>query len=241
MDLWMRLGDQGEYFSPELLWEVGDELFRLGITEFTPCIAGCEAEGYSGNDYISVFWGDEDCVLIRELTPGEWVSVRRRLADLWTHRAATEDRVNSNSQNRATTERESNVSAVTKRCFVFIEPPKHNKFWTIEVAGSTAFVTYGKIGSRGATQVKPFGSAREANQFAVKMIQEKMNKGYSERPSPSYPGAPPEQLAAASGDQARQVVSSQPPAPPPATMRRGRRNPPPDDSRPEDGERFLDL
>ncbi len=56
----------------------------------------------------------------------------------------------------------------------------HNKWWDIEVDGSTYTVTYGRIGGKGDERTKTFPSATKAQQEADKMIASKLDKGYVE-------------------------------------------------------------
>lgn len=91
------------------------------------------------------------------------------------------------------------MSSIYRRSFRYVDLPRHNKFWTIEVVGATAFVTYGKVGSDGATQVKAFASPAAALAFAAAMIKEKMRKGYGENTASANPGAPAHMIAAAGG------------------------------------------
>lgn len=53
-----------------------------------------------------------------------------------------------------------------------------NKFWEIEVTGSSFTVHFGRIGAAGQTQTKEFVSEEEAESEADKMIKEKLRKGY---------------------------------------------------------------
>jgi predicted DNA-binding WGR domain protein len=55
-----------------------------------------------------------------------------------------------------------------------------DKFWEIEVTGSSYTVTYGKNGTSGTTQTKSFGSDEECLKMAEKILAEKVKKGYSE-------------------------------------------------------------
>ncbi len=114
-----------------------------------------------------------------------------------------------------------------KQCFEFRDGPRHQKFWTVEKVGVSAFVTYGKIGTRGTTQVRALESTQAVETFASKMIREKINKGYVPVPSDAHPGAPERMIALAAGGQATPVQAAARAAPP-ATN-------------PADGDRFLDL
>jgi predicted DNA-binding WGR domain protein len=53
-----------------------------------------------------------------------------------------------------------------------------NKFWTINLEGSSYSVHFGKIGTAGQVQTKSFGSAAEAKVAYDKLIAEKTKKGY---------------------------------------------------------------
>ncbi|MFO0728840.1 MAG: DUF4132 domain-containing protein [Myxococcota bacterium] len=55
-----------------------------------------------------------------------------------------------------------------------------NKFWQAEVKGGELWVTFGKIGTAGQTQVKDLGTAGAAEAAMDKLIQEKSKKGYAE-------------------------------------------------------------
>lgn len=53
-----------------------------------------------------------------------------------------------------------------------------NKFWTINLEGSSFTVTFGKIGTAGQTQTKTFSSDAEATAAYSKLVAEKLKKGY---------------------------------------------------------------
>ncbi|EMO83289.1 leucine-rich repeat domain-containing protein [Leptospira santarosai] len=55
-----------------------------------------------------------------------------------------------------------------------------NKFWSIDVSGSTFTVTFGKIGSSGQSSVKTFDDEQECLKEAEKLLREKLKKGYLE-------------------------------------------------------------
>src|SRR5262245_58323153 len=55
-----------------------------------------------------------------------------------------------------------------------------SKFWNIELQGDSFTVTFGRIGSKGQTQVKQFASESKAQQEHDKLVREKVNKGYVE-------------------------------------------------------------
>lgn len=52
------------------------------------------------------------------------------------------------------------------------------KFWQCKVAGSSATITFGKIGTSGQSQTKDFATPQAANDFAAKQRNLKMQKGY---------------------------------------------------------------
>ena len=88
--LWMRLGDAGEYEEKESPYgagyEVGSFLGELGGVGGTPDITwvgkGVDVDpGFTGYNYISLFWGDEDAQPVSgaELTASEGAEFKRGL------------------------------------------------------------------------------------------------------------------------------------------------------------------
>ncbi len=65
------------------------------------------------------------------------------------------------------------------RCFEYVDE-KSSKFWEIRINGSDVEVCYGKIGTAGQTQVKPFDSPDLAQKSVDKLVAAKLMKGYSE-------------------------------------------------------------
>jgi formylglycine-generating enzyme required for sulfatase activity/predicted DNA-binding WGR domain protein len=55
---------------------------------------------------------------------------------------------------------------------------KSNKFWNIDLKGSSYTITFGKIGTAGQSQEKSFGSAEAAGKAFEKLVTEKLKKGY---------------------------------------------------------------
>ena len=53
------------------------------------------------------------------------------------------------------------------------------KFWEINLSGKSFTTTYGKIGAKGQTTLKTFGSQAEAKQEYEKLVAEKVKKGYA--------------------------------------------------------------
>ncbi|NBP68067.1 MAG: WGR domain-containing protein [Cytophagia bacterium] len=56
---------------------------------------------------------------------------------------------------------------------------KSDKFWQIEVNGSSFTVTYGKIGKAGTSQTKVFDSDEKCLKEAEKILNDKLKKGYA--------------------------------------------------------------
>lgn len=70
---------------------------------------------------------------------------------------------------------------------------KSNKFWNIELSGSSHTVHYGRIGTAGQTKTKEFSSAEEARASYEKLLEQKLKKGYVDaKPSAAAPQAPKE-------------------------------------------------
>jgi uncharacterized protein (TIGR02996 family) len=77
------------------------------------------------------------------------------------------------------------------RTFVFTDA-KSNKFWHIDLHGDRFTVTFGKLGSKGQTQLKEFPDAAAARKAHDKLVAEKLAKGYVETtPAPAAAIAPP--------------------------------------------------
>jgi predicted DNA-binding WGR domain protein len=55
---------------------------------------------------------------------------------------------------------------------------KSDKFWAIDVQGSSFTVQFGRTGTGGQTQTKKFASDAEAQKAADKLVAEKTKKGY---------------------------------------------------------------
>lgn len=70
-------------------------------------------------------------------------------------------------------------AAVMPRRFECTEGPSR-KFWQIACTGCEVAVTFGRIGSRGQTQVKQFDSEARAQREQEKLVAEKLAKGYLE-------------------------------------------------------------
>jgi predicted DNA-binding WGR domain protein len=68
---------------------------------------------------------------------------------------------------------------MSRREFQFSEGSS-NKFWAIEVDGTSQKVHFGRVGTSGQAQTKVFGSEDEAKKATDKLIAEKVKKGYKE-------------------------------------------------------------
>ena len=71
-----------------------------------------------------------------------------------------------------------------KRAFIYQDDKSH-KFWNIEINGSDLTVNFGKVGTAGQTQTKSLADTAAAGAHADKLIDEKNEKGYSEKPPPA--------------------------------------------------------
>ncbi|MEN0066748.1 MAG: WGR domain-containing protein [Myxococcota bacterium] len=60
-----------------------------------------------------------------------------------------------------------------------LDDGKSQKFWEIEVEGSTFTVRYGRIGTNGQSKTKVFSSPEEASKEAEKITKSKVKKGYA--------------------------------------------------------------
>jgi predicted DNA-binding WGR domain protein len=60
---------------------------------------------------------------------------------------------------------------------------KHNKFWAAywDDATNTVYVRWGRIGTKGQSQMKSFGSSTGAVSFIAKKYNEKLRKGYVDK------------------------------------------------------------
>jgi DNA ligase-1 len=71
------------------------------------------------------------------------------------------------------------TTATGTRRFEFSEGSS-NKFWEVSVHGSEMTVRYGRIGTAGQSSVKTFANDVAAAKEADKLIQQKLDKGYTE-------------------------------------------------------------
>jgi predicted DNA-binding WGR domain protein len=61
-----------------------------------------------------------------------------------------------------------------------LEDDTSSKFWRARVEGKTLYVSFGKIGTAGQTQVRELASAAEAQKELDKLIRDKRKKGYED-------------------------------------------------------------
>lgn len=54
------------------------------------------------------------------------------------------------------------------------------KFWEVSVADSRVTVRFGRLGTDGQSQTKSFADATKAQEYAEKLVTEKLGKGYVE-------------------------------------------------------------
>ena len=57
----------------------------------------------------------------------------------------------------------------------------HHKFWEIIQDGTVVNVRFGRIGTKGQTQVKTFNTIGEAENHSYNLVRQKQNKGYFEK------------------------------------------------------------
>jgi predicted DNA-binding WGR domain protein len=67
-----------------------------------------------------------------------------------------------------------------KQTFIYRDE-KSNKFWSIDVTGSSFTVTFGRVGTAGQNQEKSFADETTCRKEADKLIAEKRKKGYVEQ------------------------------------------------------------
>ncbi len=66
------------------------------------------------------------------------------------------------------------------RHFIFQDEKSH-KFWAVEQQGNELHINWGKVGTNGQSQVKSFADAAAAEKAGLKLIAEKVKKGYVEQ------------------------------------------------------------
>ncbi|AKT37602.1 WGR domain-containing protein [Chondromyces crocatus] len=89
-----------------------------------------------------------------------------------------------------------------------------SKFWEIRVEGTTLTTRYGRIGAKGTSSEKSFGSEDEAQEAAAKLIREKTGKGYAlvgEATAEPDAGAGAKKAAGGAAKKPRGVATTLPP------------------------------
>ncbi|EFI5590133.1 WGR and DUF4132 domain-containing protein [Escherichia coli] len=66
------------------------------------------------------------------------------------------------------------------RHFIYQDEKSH-KFWAVEQQGNELHISWGKVGTQGQSQVKSFADAVAAKKAELKLIAEKVKKGYVEQ------------------------------------------------------------
>ncbi|EJB9923446.1 TPA: WGR and DUF4132 domain-containing protein [Escherichia coli] len=66
------------------------------------------------------------------------------------------------------------------RLFIYQDEKSH-KFWAVEQQGNELHINWGKVGTNGQSQVKSFADAAAAEKAGLKLIAEKVKKGYVEQ------------------------------------------------------------
>ena len=111
----------------------------------------------------------------------------------------------------------------TRRELVF-QDGSSNKFWNIELSGSSFTVTFGRIGTAGQEQTKEFSTDDAAKSAYDKLVAEKLKQGYSEaggtpaaaaqptsKPAPAKSPAKPAKAKAAEAKTTQETSGVEPP------------------------------
>jgi len=112
------------------------------------------------------------------------------------------------------------TSAKDSRRLVFNDGSS-NKFWHIELDGSSHTVHFGRVGTAGQTQTKDFGDDAAARKAYDKLVGEKLKKGYVDDGTAS--AAAPNARAPSAGAAATPVAKSAAPAKAPAKKAAGKK------------------
>ncbi|EGO8360458.1 WGR domain-containing protein, partial [Escherichia coli] len=65
------------------------------------------------------------------------------------------------------------------KSFIYQDDKSH-KFWAVEQQGNELHISWGKVGTNGQSQVKSFADAAAAEKAELKLIAEKVKKGYEQ-------------------------------------------------------------
>ncbi|EIV0762299.1 WGR and DUF4132 domain-containing protein [Escherichia coli] len=92
------------------------------------------------------------------------------------------------------------------RHFIYQDEKSH-KFWAVEQQDNKLHISWGKVGTNGQSQVKSFADAAAAEKAELKLIAEKVKKGYVEElSSPSQPAIKIETIEVDTADEAETTV-----------------------------------
>lgn len=74
MKLWLRLGDNAEYNEFDDIDSLRDFLLECGIgtDEIEPRDGGFTTPMFEAENYVSLYWGDDDADFERDLNEDEW-------------------------------------------------------------------------------------------------------------------------------------------------------------------------
>ena len=76
MKLWLRLGDISEYHDYDDIESVAEELWENHVVEVTRTHRfGVSADGFENDNYISLFWGDDEASPERPVSDDEIDSI----------------------------------------------------------------------------------------------------------------------------------------------------------------------
>ena len=88
--VWMRMGDSAEYEPHDSMFDAGSELggyfdSTSGLTKM-PAVSkhgdyGVSVEPFTGYNYISLFWGDDDAQPVKKLTQADIADFKAGIRD----------------------------------------------------------------------------------------------------------------------------------------------------------------
>jgi len=90
MKVWMRMGDTDDYHDFGDMFEAGSELGGYfdstgGLTKMPPVAKhgnyGVSVEPFTGYNYISLFWGDDDAQPVKKLTQADIADFKAGIRD----------------------------------------------------------------------------------------------------------------------------------------------------------------
>ena len=88
--VWMRMGDNAEYEPHDSMFEAGSELggyfdSTSGLTKM-PAVSkhgdyGVSVDPFTGDNYISLFWGDDDAQPVKKLAQADIADFKAGIRD----------------------------------------------------------------------------------------------------------------------------------------------------------------